>query len=120
MAAVARRGKKAKRTGHLRHYGLFLDTVQDKAVIDYLEQFIETRRVGQVLRAAMLAYMGADGGRGASIVAATVQMPMAIPQAPSEPPPMHSVVKHEQPGYLPEPTADTDQTAAKVRRSFMK
>lgn len=41
----------------MRHFGVYLDPDADKALIERLEPLVKIRRVGEVIRAALYAYL---------------------------------------------------------------
>jgi hypothetical protein len=100
------RKSKTKRVGHLRHYGMYLDQdmADDRALIAFLEPYVEPRRVGGVLRAALLAYV--NGGAVAPLIAPPLPTQMKLTNAMD--------------GYMPTESADANDAAIKVKRAFFK
>ncbi|MHB8628770.1 MAG: hypothetical protein ACYDBJ_18040 [Aggregatilineales bacterium] len=88
-----------------RNYALYLNDKDpdDVRLIAYLDRFVPTRRVGSVLRAALLTYT-AQGAPGAHFA----------PQRPVTPPPDSPT------GYLERASASSGQAMDKLKRTFIK
>jgi hypothetical protein len=88
----------------LRHYGMYLDpdNPEDAEMIQRLEPYRKSKRVGELLRQALRHFFG--GGPAQQATQATPPMPRAA----HEPPP------------LPPAQGDAESAKAKVRGSFLK